>query len=116
LKKNIKLIFVWVGKKDGTSLIEWKDLFWNTLYKKDSTWQKILTKFDEKFFKSFSFDTYKIDTYQDISKMDIKNIPSSIIETEMNKTRDISRYLMMISYICLLLYIALFSYFEKKWK
>lgn len=116
LEKNIKLIFIWVWNKIGNKIPEWYDLFWKNIYKKDKNNKEIITKFDEDFFSAFSFDTYKINNSEDIWKIEIKNIPVSSIYWENNKKIDISRYLMTVSFFFFLIYLVLFSYFDKKWK
>lgn len=116
LEKNIKLIFIWVGSKLWNKIPEWYDLFWKNIYKKDKNNREIITKFDEDFFSAFSFDTYKINNSQDIWKIEIKNIPATNIDSENNKKMDISRYIMIVSFFFFLIYLVLFSYFDKKWK
>jgi hypothetical protein len=116
IKKNIKLIFIWVWKKSWSKIPIWNDLFWNTIYKRDKFNNLVITKFDEDFFNSFSLQKYKIDNISDISKIEFKDIPVSSIELDIGDKVDISRYFMMVSFLFFLTYLFLFSYFDKKWK
>lgn len=116
IKKNIKLIFIWVWNKSWNKILVWNDLFWNNIYKRDKFNNIIITKFDEDFFNKFSVEKYKITNIADISKIDFKDIPVSNIELDMNNKIDISRYFMIISFLFFLSYLFLFAYFDKKWK
>lgn len=115
IEKNIKLIFIWVWNKIWNKIIIWNDLFWNFIYKKDKFNNIIITKFDEDFFSKFSIEKYKINDLKDINKINFKDIPISDIELNMNSRIDISRYFMIISFLFFLIYLFLFSYFDKKW-
>ncbi len=115
-KKDIKLIFIWFGKETWSKIFESIDLFWKNIYKKDKNNKEIMTKFDKEFFTSFSFDKYQINNWDDISKIDIKNIPASNIDKNEEKKIDTSRYFMIVAFFCFLCYLGLFCYFDKKWK
>lgn len=116
LSRNIKIIFIWVWKKTWNKIQVSSDLFWNKIYKKDKFNNEIITKFDETFFNSFSFQKYKINSISDIWNINIKEIPISDKNINININTDISRYFMILAFLFFMIYLVLFSYFEKKWK
>lgn len=115
-KKNIKLYLVWVWKKSWNKIIVWYDIFGRNIYLKDNFWKDVITKFDKDFFAKLPWEKHIIDDIEDIKKISLKNIPSFEIDSEENIKIDFSRYFMFFSFLCFLVYLFLFYYFDKKWK
>ncbi len=119
-KKNIKVYSVWVWNVSWNKIIVWYDMFWNTLYMQDDFWKDVVTKFDKDFFDSFSSllsaDKHIIKGFSSIKDIVFKNVPYN--ESQINQTLkgDYSRYLMIIAFLSFLIYLFLFSYFDKKWR
>ncbi|MDD5769843.1 MAG: VWA domain-containing protein [Candidatus Gracilibacteria bacterium] len=114
INKNIKLIFVGVGKISGAKIPIGYDIFGKIMLKKDKFGNTIITKFDKDFFGQISFEKFKIDNGNDIGKIQINDIPSIQTEIETNQKVDFSRYVLMIAFLFFMIYLGLFSYFDKK--
>jgi len=122
-KKNINIINIWVWKKSWNKILERVDpFFWNMIYKKDKLWNDIVTIFDEDFFNILSntLDALKlkINKSWDISNIisKINNIPANEINFEKTYKQDFSRYSMILSYLCFLIYLFLYFLSKKLWK
>lgn len=120
---NIKTISIWVWSDKWNTIPTWDNIFWNTIDKTDDFWRSIITRFDNYSFDYFSKVVWA-DKYMIWRAYDIKNIvwkvwylPSKNIDINKDVKIDVSRYILMISYLFLLLYIV-FYYLDRKklWK
>lgn len=120
---DIKTISVWVWSYKWNTIPVWDNIFWNIINKTDDFWRSVVTRFDNYSFDYFSKIVWA-DKYMISRAYDIKNIvsklwalPSRNIDVNKEMKFDISRYILMISYAFLLLYIV-FYYLDRKkiWK
>lgn len=116
---NIKIFNIWVWKTNWSRILTSYDLFWWPIFKKDSFWNDVLTKFDLESFKNISSTLWAssfiledfFDSKSIISK--IKDIPSSEKTFKTDKKSYFSRYLIIVSYLFFLLFMF-FYFFEKR--
>lgn len=119
-EKNIVFFWIWLGSVSGNNIIAWYDFFWVPSYLSDTFWKIVVTKLDTDFLtkmaQKLSGETFIIHKKDDIKNVDLQNIPAWNIEISQEIQSDISRYIMMITFVFFLIYLILFYYFDKKWK
>lgn len=119
LKNNIKTFLIWLWNKNWSNIVEWVDMFGWFSYKRDNFWNKVVTKFDEYSFNTFSkiidWVTVRINSSNNLETAlsKIENIPSNNLENTTKVKLDFSRYFIIISYFLFLAYMY-FYYFERK--
>lgn len=117
-KKNVKIYLIWVWKTTWNKINIWYDFFGFPSYLKDDFGKDVVTKFDKDFFDNLSstLNSQKniINNIQDIKNIFLENIPFEETQELKDVKMDFSRYIMMLSYVFFLMYLALFYYFDKK--
>lgn len=118
--KNIKTLVIWVGSTKWAYIPIWQDPFWQIIYK-TYWWQKVLTKLNEeslqKIASYFSGEYYNLSKLTQIESIEslLKDVSKkSILNTKENYL-DMTRYIVMISFILFCIYlVSLFKYVKNK--
>lgn len=117
--KNIKTYFIWVWNSKWNKIFTWVDILNNPIFLRDFFNNEVVTKLDLNFLDKikniFSWESYIISQKKDLENISFTNIPSSLKQENIENKQDISRYIMIISYIFFLWYLILFYYFDRKW-
>jgi len=111
-KKNIKIIFVWIWSKKWSYIPNWKDFFWNIIYK-TYRWEKVITKLNEKKLKNIS-DKYNFDYFEfnnignidDLSDFISKRLELVWIKNDdFTNAYDFTRLISFLSFVFFILYL-----------
>ncbi len=117
--QNIKTYFIWIWNPKWNKIFVWLDMLWNPIFLRDFFNEEVITKLDLNFLDKikniFSWESYIISQKKDLENVSFKNIPTNLKIENIEFKQDISRYIMIISYIFFLWYLILFYYFDRKW-
>jgi Ca-activated chloride channel family protein len=109
--KWVKIILVWVGSEKWAEIPIWKDLFWMDIYKLYN-WEKVITKLNNNELNNISknnnIDYIVLDNINDFDKINsyiTKNINLIDIEKSINYRLDLTRIMILISFIFFILFL-----------
>lgn len=120
---EIKMVFIWIWSTTWSKIIEWRDFFWDIIYKKDKFWRDIITYLDidftNKLNKVFNWNFFHLKNTNDIKNIisNIPKFPSKNIDFESRNKKNITYYFAYI--LCILFYFYILLYFfnkKKLWK
>lgn len=119
-KKSIEYIGVWIWLEKWWKIPESHDIMWNPIFKKDQYGNVVVSKFDGDFFTNmsqiFSGEWIKISTTFDLDRVYNFEIPGDLTEINITTHTLLWKYALMIAYVCFLLFIWFYYFFDKKWK
>lgn len=120
-EKKLWIIVVWVWSTQWGYVPDWKDMFWNIIYK-NYNWEKVVSKLNEKDLKSLSseygFEYIRFENIDDIKKIEnliTKNTFKTLSTNNVDNREDLTRKLVLISFILFLMFLWV-EYFEQKKK
>lgn len=116
---KIKIVLVWVWDKEWSKIIEWRDFFWNIVYKKDKFWKDIITILDTDFadrlknILNWEVFYLKKDNLKNIVSK-IQNFPSKFIDFETQSKKNITYYFAYLLYFLFCFYIVSYFLIKKR--
>lgn len=116
---KIKIVLVWVWDKEWSKIIEWRDFFWNIVYKKDKFWKDIITILDTDFINKLK-NTLNWEVFY-LKKDNLKNIvskiqdfPSKFIDFETQNKKNIAYYFAYLLYFLFCFYVVSYFLIKKR--
>lgn len=112
IPKWLKSIVIWVWTTKWWKIILWQNAFWEYKYQ-TYNWHYVITKLNEKNLQKLANDLWwkyiQLDNIDKINQIDnyIKNLSKQAIISSAKERQDLTRYLLIISFILFLVYLGL---------